>query len=154
MHPIRVPTLVLACGLAALAASIRLPAAEPAAMSRAFDDPALEWGGCPEFMPEGCAIAVVRGDAAGEESDLFFRVPANAEIPLHWHSEAERMVLVDGRLQVRYEGREPVTLAPGTYAYGPARLPHSARCESARPCVLFIAFDGPVDAHAGRPAAE
>lgn len=33
----------------------------------------------------------------------------------------------------------------------PAKLPHEATCMSTTPCVLFIAFEGPVDAlaHAG-----
>lgn len=37
-------------------------------------------------------------------------------------------------------------LRPGTYAYGPAHLPHVATCLSKEPCVLFIAFVEPVDA--------
>jgi len=42
-------------------------------------------------------------------------------------------------------------VTPGEYAYGPAKLPHEATCTSTTPCVLFIAFEGPVDAlaHAG-----
>lgn len=147
--------LGVAAALSAGVAAAAEPTA-PAAPARSFEDPALQWGDCPGFMPDGCAIAVVHGDPAGDDADVFFRVPAGAEVPLHWHSAAERMVLVDGRLRVRYDGHAPVALTPGTYAYGPARLPHSASCEDgddARPCVLFIAFDGPVDAHAGRPAA-
>jgi hypothetical protein len=31
------------------------------------------------------------------------------------------------------------------YAYGPAKLPHSASCISSVPCVLFIAFESAVD---------
>jgi hypothetical protein len=37
-------------------------------------------------------------------------------------------------------------LKPGTYAYGPPRLSHKAECGAAGPCVLFIAFESPVDA--------
>lgn len=151
MHLSRPMFRAAALGAALLAVPGAAYPADPPAPSRAFDDPALEWGACPGFMPEGCAITVVHGDPAGDDADVFFRVPANAEIPLHWHSAAERMVLVAGRLTVRYDGQAPATLAPGTYAYGPARLAHSATCEGAQPCVLFIAFDGPVDAHAGRP---
>jgi len=61
-------------------------------------------------------------------------------------TSAERMVLVSGQLDVAYGGQEPAMLSPGMYAYGPARLAHSASCRSADPCVLFIAFEGPVDA--------
>jgi quercetin dioxygenase-like cupin family protein len=56
------------------------------------------------------------------------------------------MVLVAGELQVQYEGQESVVLKSGTYAYGPAELPHTAICTSSEPCVLFIAFEEPVDA--------
>ena len=41
-------------------------------------------------------------------------------------------------------------LEPGMYAYGPPRLAHRAVCGSGAPCVLFIAFDAPMDAFAGK----
>jgi quercetin dioxygenase-like cupin family protein len=115
------------------------------------DDPSLQWGDCPEFLPAGCRIAVLNGDPAQPNADIFFSVPAQSRIARHWHSSAERMVLVAGELEVNYDGADPVTLRPGTYAYGPARAPHEARCVSKDACVLFIAFEGPVDAVAGDP---
>jgi len=56
------------------------------------------------------------------------------------------MVLVAGELHVTYEGQPKAILKPGSYAYGPAKLPHSGECASAVPCVLFIAFESPLDA--------
>jgi quercetin dioxygenase-like cupin family protein len=64
------------------------------------------------------------------------------------------MVLISGRMTVAYDGQAPVELRPGTYAYGPAKLPHSTTCHSAEPCVLFIAFEEPVDAVATAGAME
>ena len=110
-------------------------------------DQTLTWGPCPAFMPKGCQLAVLHGDPAKPNADVFFRVPAKAEIPTHWHSSAERMVLVEGVLKVTYTGQAPVILRPGSYAYGPPKAPHSAVCLTDKPCVLFIAFEGPVDAH-------
>ena len=121
-------------------------AAEPA-LHRRVADQTLAWGPCPAFMPKGCQLAVLHGDPAQPNADVFLRVPAKSVIPSHWHSSAERMVLVEGVLQVTYSGQAPVTLRPGSYAYGPAKAPHSALCRSASPCVLFIAFEGPLDAH-------
>jgi mannose-6-phosphate isomerase-like protein (cupin superfamily) len=112
----------------------------------AFDDPALEWGPCPDFLPEGCAIAVLNGDPAGDDADVFFSVPGGSRIASHWHTSAERMVLVSGQLDVTYEGQDTVTLRPGMYAYGPAKLAHEAECAAGDPCILFIAFESPVDA--------
>ena len=34
----------------------------------------------------------------------------------------------------------------GPDAYGPAKLPHKAECKKAGLCILFIAFESPVDA--------
>jgi len=122
------------------------------ALALTAQDPQLQWSPCPEFMPEGCAIAVLHGDPSQENADVFFRVPAGAEIPLHWHTSAERMVLIEGDLQVTYAGQAPVALRPGTYAYGPAKLAHEGRCGAAGACILFIGFEQPVDAFPGSPA--
>lgn len=131
--------------------SMALGHAAAAQTATAFspEDESLAWGPCPDFMPEGCQIAVLHGDPAKPNADIFFRVPADSVIPRHWHTSPERMVLVSGRMQVTYDGQPPATLERGDYAYGPARLPHEARCEQGDPCVLFIAFEDPVDAIPG-----
>ncbi|MGH8494739.1 MAG: cupin domain-containing protein [Gammaproteobacteria bacterium] len=116
------------------------------ALASSFEDAQLEWGPCPAFIPKGCEIAVLHGDPANDNADVFFKMPADFYIPSHWHTSAERMVLVSGQLQVTYDGQEPVTLKPGMYAYGPAKVPHKAYCAKGDPCVLFIAFESPVDA--------
>lgn len=116
------------------------------ALARGAADAGLEWGPCPEFFPAGCQIAVLHGDPGKPNADVFFRVPGQYDLPAHWHSSAERMVLVSGELHVTYDGQEPTILESGMYAYGPAKAVHRGRCVSATPCVLFIAFEGPVDA--------
>lgn len=147
--------------LVAMSAGSLLALASPAdateafaesALARSADDAELAWGPCPPFMPAGCGIAVLHGDPAQANVDIFFKVPGRAEIPLHWHSSAERMVLVAGELLVSYEGQEPAKLVPGSYAYGPARRAHRATCASDVPCVLFIAFESPLDAVPSAPA--
>lgn len=145
------PSLIslAALALAVLAAPPAL--ADDPALAVSRDSPQLEWGPCPEFMPEGCAIAVLHGNPAEPEADVFFKVPGGSEIPSHWHHSAERMVLVSGELEVQYEGQDAVTLQENDYAYGPPERVHDARCVSDEECVLFIAFNGPVDA---LPAGE
>lgn len=140
--------------IAACAVAWAVSPAPEAAVSRTTQDAGLQWGPCPEFMPKGCEIAVLHGDPAKPNADVFFRVPGKAEIPSHWHTSAERMVLVAGEMQVTYAGQAPTTLRPGTYAYGPAKAEHHANCTSASPCTLFIAFEGPVDAHPAGAASK
>jgi uncharacterized RmlC-like cupin family protein len=55
-------------------------------------------------------------------------------------------VLVSGSLRVKYRGHPETVLQPGSYAYGPAKMPHRGTCAAGAPCILFIAFEGPVDA--------
>lgn len=120
--------------------------AQEKALAVTHDDPALEWGPCPEFLPEGCRIAVLHGDPGKQNADIFFKVPGGAVVPRHTHTSAERMVLVSGELHVTYDGQDTVVLRSGSYAYGPPTLPHDAVCAAGDPCVLFIAFEQPVDA--------
>lgn len=137
------PSMLLAVVLAFLA----WPAmAGDGALVRTADDSAMEWGPCPGFFPETCRIGVLHGDPAEPNADIFFKLPPDTAVPEHTHTSAERMVLVSGRMEVSYEGQEPVILEPGSYAWGPPGHPHSARCLDAGDCVLFIAFVDPIDA--------
>ena len=146
-------TLLGSIGLVWLAFGGAASPQEPgrvAAVTRNVNDSTLAWGPCPTFMPSGCALAVLRGDPSKPNADVFLRVPAGSTLPVHWHTSAERMVLIAGELHVTFDGQNRAVLTPGTYAYGPARRPHGADCVSAAPCILFIAFEAPVDATAGR----
>lgn len=119
--------------------------AQTAPITRAVTS-SLQWGPCPAIFPKGCQIAVLNGDPSKPNADVFLRVPGGYTIPAHSHTSAERMVLVEGRLTVTYKGAAAAVLTPGIYAYGPAKLPHDAKCAGSTPCTLFIAFEGPVDA--------
>lgn len=141
-------TLAIALSLLtpAVAGASAAQAAPAAPLAIRASDPGLKWGACPPIFPGACHIAVLQGDPSQPNADVLLRVAGGYVLPHHRHSSAERMVLVEGRLQVSYDGSPTRVLAPGTYAYGPASLAHSAKCLSKTRCVLFIAFEGPVDA--------
>jgi mannose-6-phosphate isomerase-like protein (cupin superfamily) len=120
--------------------------AQEPALAIAVTDSRVNWGPCPAFMPEGCRLAVLHGDPGKPNADVWLKIPPNLSVAHHWHSSVERMVLVSGELEVAYDGQAPIVLKPGMYAYGPAKLPHTAKCMQGDACVLFIAFEGPVDA--------
>lgn len=121
---------------------------EEMSVKRSFEDPTLEWGPCPPFMPEGCNIAVLHGDPSKKDVDVLFKVNGKSSIPNHWHNSHERMVLLTGKMQVTYKGESMQTMNVGDYAYGPAKKPHTAKCVSKDPCILFIGFGEPLDAFA------
>jgi len=118
------------------------------AIVRSVDTEKLEWGDCPEFMPESCSIAVLQGNPAKPNADIFFKLEGNTKVANHWHHSPERMVMISGEMKVEYKGQDPSVMEVGTYAYGPAERPHKASCISDTPCVLFIAFENPIDAYA------
>ena len=136
--------LTLLVALVALASAPAVAQEQP--LAYAHDDASVEWGPCPEFMPKGCSIAVLHGNPAEANADILFRVPGGSHIASHWHTSAERMILLSGKMKVTYAGKEPVTLKKGMYAYGHPKAPHSAHCAEGDPCVLFIAFEEAVDA--------
>ena len=119
-----------------------------APLARSATDPALKWGPCPAPFPTGCELTVLHGNPATPNADALLRIPGGYVIPPHRHSSAERMILVSGQLEVKYQGAAPATLSAGNYAYGPANMPHRGTCLGTAPCTLFIAFEGPVDVFA------
>ena len=135
---------LLLAGVAPLVTGAHL-SAQSAPITRSVSS-ALQWGPCPAIFPTGCQIAVLNGDPSKPNADVFLRVPGGYKLPAHSHSSAERMILVEGKLTVRYKGAAASVLTPGHYAFGPASLPHEAQCATGKSCTLFIAFEGPVDA--------
>lgn len=121
------------------------PVASEAPLVKAAGDPTLKWGPCPAPFPTGCELTMLHGDPAKPNADVLLRLPGGYIIPPHRHSSAERMILVSGQLQVKYQGAPAATLNAGNYAYGPASLPHRATCVGTAQCHLFVAFEGPVD---------
>ena len=142
--------VILTLLLAGAAATVRGQSSEAdqQAMVWKADDTDLKWGPCPAFMPDDCRIAVLQGNPKQPNTDVFFKMQPNTTVPKHWHHSPERMVLVSGEMKVNYDGQDPEVIKTGNYAYGPAERPHSASCLSDDPCVLFIAFEDPVDAFA------
>ena len=140
-------TLEIAIAAFALTSMGTASAAEPAApFATDVSGSSVVWGGCPPIFTGACQMTVLQGDPSKPNPDVVLKVGPGNTLPLHKHSSAERMILLTGELQVKYDGSEAVILKPSHYAYGPAGLPHVAACVSDVACTLFIAFEGAVDA--------
>ena len=72
-------SLLFLLGLVGSFAHAQAPAEEQA-LTWTAGDPQLKWGPCPPFLPKGCAIAVLHGDPAKDNLDVFFKVPAKSNI--------------------------------------------------------------------------
>lgn len=138
-------TLFLIITSLLLATTTNVFASEQALIISA-QDKSLQWGACPSFIPVGCEIAVLQGDPAKDNVDIFFKVPGDFHIPNHIHTSQERMVLVSGELEIKYDNHETALIKTGDFAYGPAKLPHKAYCKKGDDCILYIGFVAPLDA--------
>lgn len=121
--------------------------AQTAEMSYAVsaDSPTLKWNPAPDFFP-GCTFTILHGDIEKPNLDFLFKVEPDTFIMKHTHTSPERMILISGTMEVTYEGEKTQVLKAGSYAYGPAKKPHTAKCLKGDPCVLFIAMVDPFDA--------
>lgn len=135
----------LALTLLAASAALSWEQAPEPALNTLATDPKIAWGPCPQILPAGCQIAQLHGNPSNPNADIFLKLPAKTSFAKHVHSSAERMILLSGELHVTYEGQKPTVVEAGSYMYGPAGRPHAGTCASTAPCVLFIAFEEPVD---------
>jgi quercetin dioxygenase-like cupin family protein len=153
MHKFKPFHLIPACTLILTIVIAGAASASDSVYAIDRDDPELEWMPCTDvadFFPEGCRATILQGDPQERYADVLMRIPANAKIPKHYHTSAERMVLIAGEFHIHPEGQDKVIMTQGSYAYGPAMAHHSARCMDAGDCYLFIAFEEPVDAIAAK----
>lgn len=130
--------------LASSAALAQTPSTEPA-LAIATQGGDVKWGPCPDPLPKGCQLAVMHGDPAQPNADVLLKLPGKSSVPKHTHTSAERIIVMSGTVHATYDGQQRAVLKRGMYAYGPAGKPHTASCVSREPCLLFIAFEQPVD---------
>ena len=114
------------------------------ALTASPDSQKLEWVSCPEFLP--CQFAVLHGELGGNNMDIFLKFPSGAKVPFHTHSSAEHMIMIAGEFHTTYEGQEKSILKAGNYAYGPTKLAHDGYCASKEECIMFVAYETPLDA--------
>jgi glyoxylate utilization-related uncharacterized protein len=78
--------------------------------------------------------------------DVFARYPAGFVFPPHWHMANERLLLVEGKLQIDLGGKIKA-LDPGGFAFLPAREVQRISCVSKTRCVVYMSWDGKYDNH-------
>jgi len=61
----------------------------------------LRWGDAPPVLPKGAQFAVLAGDP-GQAGPFVVRikVPAGYQIPAHWHSTAEDVIVLSGAVNI------------------------------------------------------
>jgi hypothetical protein len=143
-------TRYLTAPLASLAISLTVAAGAVVAQSTHILVPAdkVQWGPAPPFLPAGAQIAVVQGNPSEKGPvTLRLRLPANYNIPAHWHSMDETVTVLSGAFHVgmgdKLDRQASQTLEPGGFVSLPATMRHFAW--TAKPTVVQVNLQGPFD---------
>jgi len=108
----------------------------------------VQWGPAPPVLPAGAQIAVLEGNPSDKGPvTLRLKLPANYDIPPHWHSMTERVTVLTGALHVgmgdTLDRHASQTLDPGGFVSLPANMHYFAW--TAGPTVVQISLEGPFD---------
>lgn len=115
----------------------------------------VQWTQAPPILPAGAEIAILEGNPA-EKGPITMRLklPANYEIPAHWHSMAERLTVLSGSFHAgmgdKLDRKATQPMAPGSFVMLPAKMHHFAYTSA--PTVVQISLDGPFDLFYVNPA--
>lgn len=98
-----------------------------------------------QTLPAGAVAAVVAGDLAHGPYDFIAKFPAAYRVPLHWHSNAVQVVLLEGRMILEPAHGAPVTIERQGFIDIPAQLRYMAACPEG--CTFLAHGVMPFDIH-------
>jgi quercetin dioxygenase-like cupin family protein len=79
------------------------------------------------------------GPPAARGADIL--VPAGTVLPLHIHTNSNRVVSISGVITLTFEGMPGKDLGPGSYAPIPGGMKHSAMCKPEAECKYLEVYD-------------
>ena len=115
----------------------------------------VQWSPAPPVLPAGAQLSVLEGNPAEKGAlTLRLKLPANYEIPAHWHSMTERVTVMSGAFHVgmgnKLEREKTQLLQPGGFVSLPAKMNHFAWTSA--PTIVQINLEGPFDIFYVNPA--
>jgi quercetin dioxygenase-like cupin family protein len=91
------------------------------------------------------ASAVENGDPAKGPSTIILKAPPNCQVPWHYHTAEEQLIVTQGDVRTEMEGMPWRVLRPGGFAAMPGKAKHQFSCQSKTTCVLLVTFDRAYD---------
>ena len=112
--------------------------------------PKIETAGDMKFVPfpnvPACFTGAVEdGDPSTGPSTFFVKGTKGCDVPMHFHSVTEQVIMVNGTARMQMKGDQPRILKAGAFAITPSRHPHHFTCTSA--CQFYVVSGGPFDIH-------
>jgi quercetin dioxygenase-like cupin family protein len=109
-----------------------------------LDPQKLEFIAIPD-MPACATAAILRGNPRFGAAWVLLKLASGCEVPWHWHSANETLLVISGRGAVSMKDGPPLRFLPGAYASLPSHHQHKASCS--RTCLLFNSADAAFDIH-------
>ncbi len=149
-------TRCLPVRLTILALGLTFPAGPALAQSHLVVPPnGIQWGPAPPVLPAGAQLAVLEGNPSEKGAvTMRLKLPANYDLPAHWHSMTERVTVLSGTFHVgmgdRLDRHAGQTLQSGGFVSLPATMHHFAWTTA--PTIVQINLEGPFDIFYVNPA--
>ncbi len=96
-------------------------------------------------FPACATLSPANGDFNTGAFVVLLKGTAGCDIPWHWHSANESLMIVGGKARIEMKDMPAHPLAAGDYVYLPAKHAHHFTCSAA--CTLFVSSDGKFDIH-------
>lgn len=145
MKPVRLAALAfLSAGVLLAQAAAPSPKSSNAPVFMPAAD--LKWVDLDPKTAPGVKIADVWGDHTKGGYGAFTKFPAGFSVPLHYHSHADKIVVISGTFIQKREGKSEVRLGPGSYLMQPGKsYRHETACDKGSDCLFFIESTGAFD---------
>jgi len=104
----------------------------------------LKFGPIPN-LPPCLTMAPEHGDPSKGAFTLMLKFTSGCNVPMHWHTATEELMLVSGSGKVQMQDGKNSTLERGGFVYIPAKHQHAFTCATS--CTAFLSGDGAFDIH-------
>jgi quercetin dioxygenase-like cupin family protein len=96
-------------------------------------------------VPTCFTVAVEHGDPSSGPSTVLLKGRKGCEVPMHYHTATEQVVMVSGTARMEMKGDQPRIITAGAFATIPTRHPYSFSCKTN--CSFYVISDGVFDSH-------
>jgi hypothetical protein len=85
------------------------------------------------------------GESAKGPFAFLARYEGGWQLPLHFHTNDLRGVILSGTLIIHVAGQSAKALPAGSYFSVPGKTRHTDECKATAPCIIFFTGDAPLD---------
>jgi quercetin dioxygenase-like cupin family protein len=89
--------------------------------------------------------ALENGNPDTGPSTILLTAPAGCQVPAHYHTAEEQLIVIKGSVSTGMKGMHDVTLTAGGVAVMPGKAVHWFSCVGKTDCLMVVTFDRKYD---------